>query len=339
MLRFVTGNILESDSQCLVNTVNCEGYMGKGIAYQFKLNFPENNKDYVKTCNSGDLAIGKIHHFKEKDKWIFNFPTKDEWRRKSKIEYIEAGLPRLIELVHSLDIKSISIPPLGCGNGGLKWVEVRDVIIAHLKPISNSVYIYIYEPSHSYKAKPVEVPKINFSHLVLMRIKLDLEKFNKLRLQKSAFYVNLFLGSKYFKFEKHKYGPYAHSIDILSKNIKEFQDYYNVDTEKAIEIALTIATSEAVDRRMHDFECSIKKSTSFVNKIKNDLELEFLSTICSILEDRDNLSVDDIYEAICSWSHEKAMKFTRKNVLEGIDFLIENDLVGKNLIGLYLDPR
>ena len=85
MYSFVTGNILESHTQCLVNTVNCEGYMGKGIAYQFKKAFPKNNDDYIKACKTGELTVGKIHHFIENNKIIVNFPTKDKWREKSKI--------------------------------------------------------------------------------------------------------------------------------------------------------------------------------------------------------------------------------------------------------------
>lgn len=78
MIKFVTGNIFESGADCLINTVNCEGFMGKGIAYQFKMRFPQNNLDYVKACKSGKLYIGTIHYFKEDGCWVVNFPTKDK---------------------------------------------------------------------------------------------------------------------------------------------------------------------------------------------------------------------------------------------------------------------
>lgn len=80
MIEFVTGNIFDSGADCLINTVNCEGFMGKGIAYQFKMRFPQNNIDYVKACKSGKLKIGTIHYYKEDGVWIVNFPTKDKWR-------------------------------------------------------------------------------------------------------------------------------------------------------------------------------------------------------------------------------------------------------------------
>ena len=104
MYSFVTGNILESHTQCLVNTVNCEGYMGKGIAYQFKKAFPKNNDDYIKACKTGELTVGKIHHFIENNKIIVNFPTKDKWREKSKISYIDKGMDTLIDFIKNKEL-------------------------------------------------------------------------------------------------------------------------------------------------------------------------------------------------------------------------------------------
>ena len=100
--------------------------MGKGIAYQFKLAFPQNYNDYVKACKSGTLRIGTLHYYQENDKIIINFPTKDKWRANSKLEYIEAGLDKLIILIRKLGISSIAIPPLGSGNGGLRWADEKN---------------------------------------------------------------------------------------------------------------------------------------------------------------------------------------------------------------------
>lgn len=91
MIKYVTGNIFESDAKCLVNTVNCEGYMGKGIAYQFKMRYPENNKDYVRACKSGELYIGTIHYYTEGGIWIVNLPTKDKWREKTRVSSLING--------------------------------------------------------------------------------------------------------------------------------------------------------------------------------------------------------------------------------------------------------
>ena len=129
MIEYRTGNMFESDADCLVNTVNCEGYMGKGIAYQFKMRFPENNKQYVKECRSGILKPGTLFVFKEEGKTIINFPTKEKWREKSKEEYIVSGMKELVRLLPGLGVKTIAIPPLGCGNDGLNWDRVKKIII------------------------------------------------------------------------------------------------------------------------------------------------------------------------------------------------------------------
>ena len=205
MIKFVTGNLLESDAECLVNTVNCEGYMGKGIAYQFKLKYPNNNRDYIKACKNGELKVGKLHYFKEDNKIIINFPTKDKWRKKSKIEYIIDGMDCLVSLLPTLNVRSIAIPPLGCGNGGLEWNDIRAIIIEKISSVKEKYDFYIYEPSSGYPSvSPKERPKLGVSSLVLMDIKLNLNKFNTLRLQKAAYFINIFLGEQYFKFQKHK---------------------------------------------------------------------------------------------------------------------------------------
>lgn len=115
MINFVVGNLFESDAFALVNTVNCEGYMGKGIAYQFKLRYPNMNAEYVKECRAHRLQPGILFSYPENSKLIVNFPTKNKWREKSKMEYIVSGLDALIDLIKEKHITSIAIPPLGSG--------------------------------------------------------------------------------------------------------------------------------------------------------------------------------------------------------------------------------
>ena len=335
MFKFTVGDILESSTECLVNTVNCEGYMGKGIAYQFKLRFPENNKDYIKACRNTSLKIGTVHYFWEKGKLIINFPTKDKWRQKSKIDYIHQGLVELVKLVQSLNIKSIAIPPLGCGNGGLNWSEIKPIIIDYLTPISDSVEILIYEPSQYYVAKSIQAPKLNTSHLVLMNFKSQLPKFNKLRLQKTGYFMNLFLGKAYFNFSKNQYGPYAYSIEILSKDIKEFQDFYNVNTEEALNLAKSMLISESVEQKLNSLNKAIQEATVFVNEVIHDEDLELLSTICYLLESERELTFTGIGDNIKEWSIRKADKFNENKILEALNYLQEKHIIQKDLLGLY----
>ncbi len=123
MIEFRQGNLLEADADGLVNTVNCVGVMGKGIALQFKQAFPENLREYELACRRGDVQLGdmfvvRLGHL-TCPRYIINFPTKNHWKARSRLDDIRRGLAALVAVVRDLGIESIAIPPLGCGNGGL----------------------------------------------------------------------------------------------------------------------------------------------------------------------------------------------------------------------------
>jgi O-acetyl-ADP-ribose deacetylase (regulator of RNase III) len=334
MLFYTTGDLLKSDAEALVNTVNCEGYMGKGIAYQFKLQFPDNNTDYINACKSGSLKTGRLHFYKEQGKIIINFPTKDKWREKSRMEYITSGLDQLAPLIKDLHINSIAIPPLGSGNGGLIWTDVRNVIEKKLINISQSVNIYIYEPSKGYSSLPVNEPKLSSSALVLMEIKIRLKKFNKFRLQKAAYFVNVISHKGYFNFEKHKFGPYDHSIDIVSKKIREFQTFYGTkSTEEAKKILYNKLISESVKSKLTELSEPIEKACNYVNSIDNDHDLECLSTICFLIEKNTCLREESVIQSFKSWSDDKAKRFSEIEISAGLKKLYNSGIIEQNLIG------
>jgi hypothetical protein len=337
MIKYVTGNIFESNAKCLVNTVNCEGYMGKGIAYQFKQRFPENNRDYVKACKSGKLHIGTIHYCYEDGVLIVNFPTKDKWRENSQMYFIEVGLDRLVELIINEKIESIAIPPLGCCNGGLEWNNVKKVIVSKLTLVENSCEIMIYEPSVSYKALPKEAPQVNVSALILLQIRLKLEKFGSLRLQKAGYFVNYYLGEEYFKFDKWKYGPYSHAIDIVAKNIKEYQQYYNLGNSKdTYEHIYKVICCKKVDEKIEKIIPAIDNATMYVNAIDTDKKLEGVATVLFIIQHNNNcLHIEDVIDEFKNWSEDKAKRFSENYILECIQHLEDTRIIVKNICGLY----
>ncbi|WP_391207697.1 macro domain-containing protein [Psychrobacillus sp. L4] len=337
MIIYTTGDLLKSSADALVNTVNCEGYMGKGIAYQFKLQFPNNNKDYVKACKTRELQIGKLHYFREDGKIIINFPTKNKWRAKSKMEYVEKGLDELVKLIKLLDIKTIAIPPLGSGNGGLIWSEVKNLIEKKLADVNEVVQIYIFEPSQNYVSQPKAEPKLSLSALVLMDIKHHLNKFDTLRLQKTAFYMDIFSGQHYFNFTRHKYGPYDNSISIVSRSIKEFQKYHGVkDTDEAYGILHNKIVSDQVETRLSTLQPFIEKAAEFVNKFKTNHELECLSTITYLLKEKVELTQAEIVDEFNRWSEDKANRFPKDDIINGIDKLYESHIIEKTLMGYTL---
>uniref|UniRef100_A0A7C5VHX4 Macro domain-containing protein n=1 Tax=Thermus caliditerrae TaxID=1330700 RepID=A0A7C5VHX4_9DEIN len=149
MLRFVKGNLLEARADALVNAVNTVGVMGKGIALQFKRAFPENYRAYAAACRRGEVRVGRIFVYdrgpQSRPRYILNFPTKRDWRQPSRLEYIEAGLADLVRVVQELGVRSLAVPALGAGNGGLPWPAVRERIQAALG-ILEGVEVLVFEP-------------------------------------------------------------------------------------------------------------------------------------------------------------------------------------------------
>jgi O-acetyl-ADP-ribose deacetylase (regulator of RNase III) len=149
MLELKQGNLLEEDAEALVNAVNCVGVMGKGIALQFKQAFPENFQQYKQACDAKEVQPGRMFTVPTgklfNPKYIINFPTKRHWRDKSKIEDVQTGLKALVAEVQQLGITSIAIPALGCGNGGLDWLEVKPLIESAFAELPE-VKVVIFEP-------------------------------------------------------------------------------------------------------------------------------------------------------------------------------------------------
>lgn len=143
MIEYIEGDIFDSPAQVIVNTVNTVGVMGKGLALAFKKRYPDMFESYKKVCEKNQLSIGKLMLYQEADHWILLFPTKENWRNPSKLEYIEKGLMKFVTTYAERHINSIAFPKLGCGNGELDWNLVRPLMEKYLKFLPIDVYIYI----------------------------------------------------------------------------------------------------------------------------------------------------------------------------------------------------
>ncbi len=148
-ITYLRANIFNSPVQALVNPINCQGVMGKGLALQFRKRFPRMYEHYCHDCRSVRVRPGTIHVFANQPhgtpRRILNFPTKDNWRQPSRLEYIQTGLDHLTTLCTPLQIESIAIPPLGCGLGGLRWSDVQPLIDRAARSLPN-VQFEIYKP-------------------------------------------------------------------------------------------------------------------------------------------------------------------------------------------------
>ncbi|MCG5058110.1 MAG: macro domain-containing protein [Limnoraphis sp. WC205] len=223
MIKFKQGNLIEENIEALVNTVNCVGVMGKGIALQFKQAFPENFKHYKKACDIKKVQPGKMFTTSTDmlfPKYIINFPTKRHWKGKSKIEDIESGLKALVEEVQQLNIQSIAIPPLGCGNGGLDWTQVKPMIVNAFAELPD-VQVIIFEPVGAPVADKIKVatnkPNMTLSRALFIRL-LELYaipgyQLTKLEIQKLAYFLQEAQEPLELGYTKHDYGPYADNLN------------------------------------------------------------------------------------------------------------------------------
>lgn len=230
MIEFTRGNLLESKAEALVNTVNTVGVMGKGVALMFKEAYPENFKAYEEACKQKEVRVGRMfvteRHALIGPKWIINFPTKEHWRGDSKMAWIESGLEDLKQVIADNKIKSIAIPPLGSGNGGLDWADVRPKIEGALGALEN-VNVIIYEPTDRYQnvSKRAGVEKLTparalVADLVRRYWVLGIE-CSLLEVQKLAYFLERSIEKSGLKnpldlrFQADKYGPYAPRLSHL----------------------------------------------------------------------------------------------------------------------------
>lgn len=188
MIKYIQGDIFQSPSKVLVNTVNTQGVMGKGIALKFKQLYPDMFKNYQIFCEKKQFDVGMLWLYKTSNKWILNFPTKKEWKRKSELAYIEAGLKKFVATYQEKNITSISFPRLGCGNGGLRWEDVKPMMEHYLKNLPIDIYIYEgnyldskeYEDHEKMKEWLIMNPQgISFEEFLsdLSSLALDMDKY------------------------------------------------------------------------------------------------------------------------------------------------------------------
>lgn len=223
-IHLTHGDLLKQDDvDAIVNTVNCVGVMGKGIALQFKNKWPDNFTQYQAACKAGEVRPGKMMVFDAgayaQPHFIINFPTKDHWRGNSKLSFIQDGLQDLIAQLRVLDIRSIAIPPLGCGNGGLAWGEVKPLIEAAFAELPD-VDVHLFEPGMAPSPKSMVVrtarPKMTLGRAAILKSIETYRDLNygltRIEVQKLGYFLQESGHDLGLQFEKHLYGPYSEQL-------------------------------------------------------------------------------------------------------------------------------
>jgi O-acetyl-ADP-ribose deacetylase (regulator of RNase III) len=259
VIELAHGNLLEANADALVNTVNCVGYMGKGIALQFKQAFPDNFKTYEAACRHGGVVPGRVlvHDYGvlQHPRYIINFPTKNHWRAKSRIEDIESGLVALVQAVRDYDIRSIAVPPLGCGLGGLSWADVRPRIEAAFAAVPD-VHVQLYGPEKTPAAKAMPVrtdrPRMTTARALFIKLMdayavLDYRR-TLLEIQKLAYFLQVAGEPLKLNYQAGQYGPYAHNLNkVLERLEGHFIRGYGDSQRKDAEIELLPGALQAAD--------------------------------------------------------------------------------------------
>jgi len=332
MIKIVKGNVVTAEAEALVNTVNCLGYMGKGIALQFKKAFPENFKVYERACRNNLVQPGKMLIFNtgtiENPKYIINFPTKRHWRERSILEDIEIGLRALVEDVHRLTIKSIAIPPLGCGLGGLDWKLVKPMIESAFSNVTD-IEVFVFEPLgspdyHSMRVR-TERPRMTVARALFIRLMHQYSKMayrlTLLEIQKLAYLLQEAGEPLRLKYEAGHYGPYAHNLnkvlEILEAHyIKGYGDSQKPD----VEIKLLPGAIEEADA----FLLEQVESTRRLNRVSGVIEgfetpygMELLSSVHWVSNHgfQPAKNVNEAIEAISKWTSRKSKIFQPDHII------------------------
>ncbi len=223
MIESGIGNLLSADAEALVNTVNTQGIMGKGIALQFKKAFPEVFTIYSAACKQGLVQTGKVQLIDRNSimnpRYVINFPTKEDWRKPSRIEYIEAGLTDLIRVIRECNIRSIAVPPLGCGNGGLYWPEVKQRIEAAFSALPD-VKVLLFPPAGAPKPEnainKTSRPQMTESRAIVLKLLHQYcilgYELTLIEVQKLLYFLQEYGEPLNLRFEKKYYGPYADNL-------------------------------------------------------------------------------------------------------------------------------
>lgn len=350
MIKYVKGDLLQSQAEALVNTVNTVGVMGKGIALQFKEAFPNNNKAYIKACKHNELEPGKLLAFWDENfevgrKLIINFPTKTHWRYSSKYEYIEKGLIALRELLLKEDIKSIALPPLGSGNGGLDWVKVRPMIEMALKDLN--IDILVYEPSDVINdilqkqvvrvvAKEVQLTPARASLLYILFALESIGEYSSLFMANKIAYFLQRRGQKLnLDFKAHYYGPYAIGVEKVLYHLNGvYLKGMEQGNPKPFEpLRLNYEKWGEVEKYVNEklsFEDSqrVKNLIEFLGGFTSELSLEILASVDFIIKENPDFTLDQVMNSIGTWNLRKKKLFKREYVQNSLEHIksYSNDL-------------
>lgn len=329
-LKFRKGDMFSEPAEALVNTVNCVGVMGKGVALEFKRRWPANYKAYKKVCDAKELTPGKMFVFdtmqlfpSDGPRYLINFPTKAHWRSKSKLSYVEDGLDALVEEIQKHKIKSIAIPPLGCGNGGLNWAEVKPLITSKLANLDD-LHVVIFPPNDA-----LDEPEhanlefaMTFERAILLRGLGELEEyfdgaFDRISLQKLVYFLQAFGVNFNLKFSRNLHGPYSEALrkSFISLEKKGMMSGFVSGDRKAHVTPSGFAVANEYFEVADDAGTEvIEHLGKLIQGYESPYGLELLSSVHWLAHHENHFPVEKIIEEMQSWNENKRNSFSEEAI-------------------------
>ncbi len=323
MIKLTQGDLLKQDDvDAIVNTVNCVGVMGKGIALQFKNKWPDNFIAYAAACKAGTVRPGRMFVFDSgalvKPNFIINFPTKDHWRGSSKIAFIRDGLVDLVAQVKRLGIRSIAVPPLGCGNGGLDWADVRPLIEGAFETLPD-VEVRLFEPAGAPDPKTMEVrtkrPRMTAGRAAIVKVLDTYRELNyglsKIEVQKLAYFLQEAGGPLDLPFVKHHYGPYSdtlrHALNTMEGHFIRGLGDGVVEAEiEPTEDALAEAEAFIAEKQHSELAGQVDRVGRLIDGYQSSYGMELLASVHWVAaHEADVRSLDDAVAAVHAWNDRK----------------------------------
>jgi O-acetyl-ADP-ribose deacetylase (regulator of RNase III)/uncharacterized protein YwgA len=344
MIRILKGNIFDSEAQTLVNTVNCVGVMGKGIALGFKERYPEMYSEYVEKCSRGEVRLGRPYLYKtDKHSWILNFPTKDHWRSLAKVSDIIEGLQYLVDHYKSWGITSLAMPPLGTGQGQLEWRVVGPILYKFLSMMN--IQLELYAPLEAEQdelelsflqtglqpeqmaLKPPSFGRIGPAWIALVEILRRIQSqhyhwpVGRTSFQKMAFLANneaLPLG---LKFTRGSYGPYSRDLKPALARLQNNGLILERRSGKMFEVLV----GPIFDQAYQTFAADIERWNAVIHKVadlfmrSNTRRAEMIATVIFAANEFQEIrgrkpTEHEVVEAVMEWKQQRKPALNRNNV-------------------------
>jgi O-acetyl-ADP-ribose deacetylase (regulator of RNase III) len=337
MIEYRTGDILRADVEALVNTVNCVGVMGRGIALQFKDTYPENFKVYEAACDRGEVQPGRMFVFETREitnpKYIINFPTKRHWRGKSRMEDIEVGLGALADEIRKRRIRSIALPPLGSGLGGLDWRDVRPRIEAALRGLDD-VQVIVFEPHDAVDHQIVrahDIPKMTPGRaalVILMHRYLGglLDPFvTLLEVHKLMYFIQEAGQSLRLRYTKGVYGPYAENLRhvlhaVEGHFVSGYADGGDAPNKQLELVPGAVNDAESFLRDDDKTRVHFDRVADLVDGFETPFGMELLSTVHWVVTQEGSATLDEAVARTYSWN-ERKKRFSARQIAVAFDVL------------------